>query len=124
MLQVAFNVPSRAALNALMTGIVAYLHPSPLGSVGSVALSADRPHIAFYIAQVFNADPISGAYATHPALLASSAPSDFVHALLTLRLDTLAFEFVYLRIYFCAIRVRTLGQHTTLLRSIYAMRKQ
>ena len=113
MLQVAYNVPTRAALNTLTTDIVAYLHPSPLGSVGSVALSADRPHIAFYIAQVFNADPTSGAYTTHPALLASSAPSDFVHALLTLRLDTPAFDFVYLRIYFRAIRENTRAAYHT-----------
>ena len=113
MLQVAFNVPSRAALNSLTTDIVAYLHPSPLGSVGATALSADRPHIAFYIAQVFNADPISGAYSTHPALLAASAPSDFVHALLTLRLDTAAFDFVYLRIYFRAIRENTRAAYHT-----------
>jgi hypothetical protein len=94
-----------------------------LGSVGSVALSADRPHIAFYIAQIFNADPTSGAYATHPALLASSAPSDFVHALLTLRLDTPAFDFVYLRIYFRAIRENTRAAYHTF-EEYFAMRRQ
>ena len=106
MLQVAYNVPLRAALNEMTTDLVAYLHPQPVNLAGSSTINPSKPHLAFYMGQVFNSDA-AGAYSLHPTLAAASAPADFVHAVLSMQLDTPAFDFVYLGVFFMAAREET-----------------
>ena len=106
MLQVAFNVPLRASLNEMTTDLVAYLHPQPVNLSGAAAISSSKTHLAFYMGQIFNSD-VTGAYSTHPTLAAASAPDDFVHAVLSMQLDTPAFDFVYLSVLFRAKREET-----------------
>ena len=106
MLQVAFNVPLRASLNEMTTDLVAYLHPQPVNLSGAAAISSSKTHLAFYMGQIFNSD-VTGAYSTHPTLAAASAPDDFVHAVLSMQLDTPAFDFVYLSVFFRAKREET-----------------
>ena len=62
--------------------------------------------------QIFNSDSM-GAYSAHPTLAAASAPDDFVHAVLSMQLDSPAFCFVYLSVFFRAKREETLPIYHT-----------